>query len=210
MPVTAEHARTLIARCVELARRMGDLAIDAANAATALASRGAPAPADFVDNLSAAGRLFEALRADAFAAATSLELPLPALETVDCTSKLETMLAALLATVETAERQAAVATQSAVAAEVLDRIARLTHRESAAFEPLHACQETAAKLRRMLAERAEIDPALIAPFSALLQFVDSHDGLDDDHWGALQESVSAAFGVPLATAAGRGRLVDPA
>jgi hypothetical protein len=57
------------------------------------------------------------------------------------------------------------------------------------------------------AETTEIDAEAIAPFAALLEFIDSHHRLDDEEWGALQEAVSDAFGLPLATAAGRGRLV---
>jgi hypothetical protein len=210
MPVTTEHARQLIARNAELARRMGDLAIEAANVATALASRGTPAPEPFVQELAEAGRLFTVLRAEVFAAASSLSLPLPALETVDCTSKLDTMLAALLASVEAAERRAAIAAARAAAVEVLERVSRLAHRETPEFEPLRACQETARKLRMAIAETAEtteIDAEAIAPFAALLEFIDSQHRLDDQEWGALQEAVSDAFGLPLATAAGRGRLV---
>lgn len=187
---------------------MGDLAIDAANVATALASRGAPAPDAFVQDLTEAGRLFADLRGEAFAAASALELPLPPLETVDSTSKLETMLGALLATVEAAERQAAIAAARAAALGVLDRVARLTHRETPDFEPLRVCQEAARKVRIAVAESPDPDAEAIKPFAALLEFIDSYRNLDDDQWGGLQETVSAAFGLPLATAAGRGRLVD--
>lgn len=203
-PVTSDHARRLLARNAELARRMGDLALDAADVATALASRGGPAPEAFVLSLTEVGRLFTDLRAEAFAAAAALELPLPPLQTVDSTTKLETMLGALLATVEAAERQAA----RAAALGVLDRVARLTHRETPDFEPLRVCQETARKVRIAVADSPQVDAEAIAPFAALLEFIDSYRNLDDDQWGGLQETVSAAFGLPLATAAGRGRLVD--
>jgi hypothetical protein len=206
MPLTTEHARELISRNAALARWMGDLAIDAANVASALASRGTPAPEAFVHGLAETGRLFTALRTETFAAASSLGLPLPLLNTVDSTSDLETMLGALLKSVEVAGRQAAIATGQAAALHVLDRVALLAHRDDCDFEPLRTCQERARELRAAIAETTEIDALAITPFAALLHFIDSQQNLDDEQWGALQDTVTGAFGQSLAMAAGRGRL----
>ncbi len=45
------------------------------------------------------------------------------------------------------------------------------------------------------------------PFVDLLTLIEEGDTLSDDDWARLHTSVGAAFGVPLARAAARGRLV---
>jgi hypothetical protein len=202
MPLTKAQVQELIGRNVALARCLGDLAIQAANVATALASKGAPAPEAFMRDLAEGGRLFSALRTEIFAAASSLDLPLPPLATVSSTSDLEAMLGALLTTVEGAEGEAATALN------ILDRVALLTHRDDRDFEPLRACQEQACKLRGAIEKTPELDVAATAPFIALLDLIHSHQHLNDEQWGALQDKVSGAFGPLLAMAAGRGRLVS--
>lgn len=209
MPLRTDDAQKLISRNEALRRRMGDLAIDAATVATALASRGAPAPEAFVHDVAEVGSLFTALRAETFAAASSLGLPLPPLDTVNSAADLETMLGALVTSIAAAERQAAIAARCASALNALDRVALLTYADNADFEPLQTCQQRARELRTALEQQqtAEPDIAAIAPFAALLHFIGSHHDLDDEQWGALQETLTGAFGAQLAMAAGRGRLL---
>jgi hypothetical protein len=207
MPLRTDDAQKLISMNKALLRRMGDLAIDAATVATALASRGAPAPESFVHDVAEVGCLFTALRAETFAAASSLDLPLPPLDAVNSAIDLEAMLDALLTSVGAAERRAAIAAERAAALNVLERVALLTHADDADFEPLRTCQQRGRTLRAALEPTAEPDVAAVAPFAALLHFIGSHHVLDDEQWGVLQETVRGAFGAQLAMAAGRGRLL---
>jgi hypothetical protein len=208
MHLTTDHVRELISRNAALARLMGDLAIDAANVASALASRGAPASEAFFHGLGEASRLFAALRTETFAAAASLDLPLPPLNRVDSTSDLEAMLEALLKSVEATECRAVIPAAHAAVLQTLDRVALLGHRDHSDFEPLRACREQARELRAAIAETTEVDAIAIKPFAALVRFIDSQQNLEDEQWGELQATVTAAFGSSLAMAAGRGRLVS--
>jgi hypothetical protein len=185
-----------------LLRRMAELGIEAANVATALTSRGAPAGEAFVQELAELGRLFAALRGAAFAAASCFPLPLPPIDAVNSAADLKAMLGALCVTVEAAERR-----ESAL--DILGRVAVLAHVDHARFEPLQLCQDEARKLRSALEQRiAEPDPVAMTRFAELLTFVDSARDLDDQKWSVLHDSISGVFGAPLAMAAGRGRLVS--
>ena len=185
-----------------LLRRMAELGIEAANVATALTSRGAPAAETFVQELAELGRLFDALRGAAFAAASCLSLPSPPIDAVNSAADLKAMLGALCVTVKAAERR-----ESAL--DILGRVAVLAHVDDARFEPLQLCQEEARKLRSALEQRiAEPDPAAMTRFAELLTFIDSARDLDDQNWSVLHDSISGVFGAPLAMAAGRGRLVS--
>lgn len=192
-----------------LLRRMAELGIEAANVATALTSRGAPAGEAFVQELAELGRLFAALRSAAFAAASCLPLPLPPIDAVNSAADLKTMLGALCVTVKAAERQAAAVAARESALDILGRVAVLAHVDHARFEPLQLCQEEARKLRSALEQRiAEPDPVAMTRFAELLTFIDSARDLDDQKWSVLHDSISGVFGAPLAMAAGRGRLVS--
>jgi len=191
-----------------LLRRMAELGIEAVDVATALTSRGAPARETFLQELTEVGRVFAALRTEAFAAATCLALPLPALDAVNSAAGLSAMLGALYVSVKAAERQAEAAAARESALNVLGRIARLAHVDDGRFEPLQTCQAHARKLRSALEQHIDgFDAAAITPFADLLAFIDSARDLDDEKWAALHDSVAAAFGAPLAMAAGRNRLV---
>ena len=192
-----------------LLRRMAELGIEAANVATALTSRGAPAGEAFVQELTELGRVFAALRSAAFAAASCLPLPLPSIDAVNSAADLKAMLAALCVTVKAAERQAAAVAARESALDILGRVAVLAHVDHARFEPLQLCQEEARKLRSALEQRiAEPDPVAMTRFAELLTFIDSARDLDDQKWSVLHDSISGVFGAPLAMAAGRGRLVS--
>lgn len=207
MPLTTDDVQQLIDDNDTLLRRMAELGIEAADVAAALTSRGAPPREAFVQELVELGRLFVALRSNAFEAAASLALPLPPHETVTSAADLKTMLAALRISVEAAKRQADLAEARESALRILDRIGLLAHVDHSTFEPLQRCQEQARTLRAALEQQSGApDAGAIAPFADLLQFIASHQDLDDEKWGALQDSVTEAFGASLAMAAGRGRL----
>jgi len=192
-----------------LLRRMAELGIEAANVATALTSRGAPAGEAFVQELAELGRLFAALRSEAFEAASCLPLPLPPIDAVSSAADLKAMLGALCVTVKAAERQADAVAARESALNILGRVAVLAHVDHARFEPLQLCQEEARKLRSALEQRtAEPDPVALTRFAELLAFIDSARDLDDQKWSVLHDSISGVFGAPLAMAAGRGRLVS--
>lgn len=192
-----------------LLRRMAELGIEAANVATALTSRGAPAGEAFVQELAELGRLFAALRSEAFEAASCLPLPLPPIDAVSSAADLKAMLGALCVTVKAAERQADAVAARESALNILGRVAVLAHVDHARFEPLQLCQEEARKLRSALEQRtAEPDPVALTRFAELLTFIDSARELDDQKWSVLHDSISGVFGAPLAMAAGRGRLVS--
>jgi hypothetical protein len=208
MLLSTHDVQELVRSNEGLLRRMAELGLHAANVATALVSAGAPAPDAFVQDIADVGRLFVALRTEAFAAASSVGLPLPPLETVNSANDLNRMLGALLTTVGAIERQADIGQARESALNVLDRVAMLAHVDQRDFGPLRLCQEQARTLRAVLEQQStEPDAQTIAPFVALLHFIDAHHQLDDDKWGALQDTVTGAFGTALAMAAGRGRLV---
>jgi hypothetical protein len=193
-----------------LLRRIGDLGVEAANIGTAMVATGTPAPGAFIYEIAETGRIFTALRSESFAAASSLGLPLPPLETVGSADDLKMMLDALFMSVDALERQAHIADARESAVNVLDRVGMLIHVDHAEFEPLQLCQEQASKLRRAVEQQqqsTEPGAEAIAPFATLLRFVDTHQDLDDDKWASLHDSISGAFDKRLAMAAGRGRLV---
>ena len=207
MPPTtpsAEAARELLRKNAALTKRLAELGARGTAAAAALARPGAPPPDELVQALGEAGREFEALRDQVFAAASSLGLPTPPPETIDSTQRLEAMLKLLLEALELTEEVAAVSQTVAV----LDRIAGLGHREDRGFAALASCQSRAADVRAALASTGKIDPDAAAPFEALLLLMDGQQNLDDAQWTALEEKVAAAFGRALALAARRGKLVE--
>jgi hypothetical protein len=188
--------------------RMAEVGIEVANVATALTSRGAPAGDTFLQQLAELGRLFAALRSEAFAAASCLPLPLPPLDAVGSAADLKAMLGALCVTVEAAEAQAELVAARESALDILGRVAVLAHVDHAGFEPLQLCQEQARTLRSELEQSPGApDPVAITPFADLLTFIHSARDLDDEKWSVLHDSVAGVFGASLAMAAGRGRLV---
>ena len=100
---------------------------------------------------------------------------------------------------------------------VLDRVLMLAHAADAGFSPLHACQDTARALHGTITDGSwHALPAETEALSEghhalaqLLTLVEDGDELSDELWTELHESVSAAFGQQLATAAARARLVLP-
>ena len=101
------------------------------------------------------------------------------------------------------------------AAEVLGRVLRLRHTHQGSFAPLVACQNQARELLASFeADPAAADLDLLTgladsdhPFGYLLAMVDGNDGVADDLWESLFESVEQSFGKTLAAAIARSRVV---
>jgi hypothetical protein len=97
---------------------------------------------------------------------------------------------------------------------VLDRVRDVVHGDDpnfAALAALHArADETRAAVERLEDPDSEAARALaadLATFTAFLAMVEERDALDDERYAQLEETVSTAFGRPLAMAVARGRLV---
>jgi hypothetical protein len=206
-PPNSETVRELLRKTAELTRRLAELGARGTAAAAALTKPGAPPPDTLVHELAEARQAFTTLRDEAFAAAAALGLPLPDAEAVDSTKRLEPLLQLLRDGLEAAEREARDNVALTRAVGILDRIAGLAHREDPAFAALAACQSRAADVRGALAASGKVDPNATAPFAALLLLMDRQQKLSDEQWGALEDSVAAAFGRALAVAATRGKLL---
>jgi hypothetical protein len=211
---TSETARALRDRNAALAARLGALGARGSAAAAGLAARGTPPPDDLVQALDAARRDFDALRAESLDVAVAAGVAAPDPETLDSTSRLERLLAALAEALQAAERRSAVARVREEALAVLERVASLVHRDDPAFAALVVCQKRADEVRAALQAATQTDlevqraaaVEMTAPFVALLTLLDAGSRLDDERWAAAEDTVVAAFGRPLAAAATRGRL----
>lgn len=125
-------------------------------------------------------------------------------------------LAVLLEAVEDAEeRRDAWSAKVTQALTVLDGILELRHAQNAEFAPLIACQEQARTLRweisfareGTLADTVQSLVEMDHPFAYVLTMVRGADGVDDDLWETLFESVGSTFSRPLAAAVTRGRII---
>ena len=204
---SAEAARELLRKNAALTKRLRELGARGNAAAAALTRPGAPPPDDLVQALGEAGRDFATLRDEVFAAAATLGLQTPSMETINSTHRLDAMLKLLLEGLEDADKQAQAQAALAEAVAVLDRIASLSHCEDPGFSALASCQSRAADVRAALASTGKADPAAIAPFVSLLTLMDGQQKLDDEAWGAHEDAVAAAFGRALAVAATRRKLL---
>jgi len=204
---SAEAARELLKKNAALTKRLAALGARGTAAAAALSRPGAPPSDELVQALAEARREFTTLRDEVFAAAAALGLQSPAVETINSTRRLDAMLKLLVEGLDKLEKQAQAEAALAKTVAMLDRIAALRHRDDPAFAALAACQSRAADVRAALASSGKVDPAAAAPFTALLTLMDGPQGLDDEQWGALEDSVAATFGRTLAVAASRGKLV---
>ncbi|MFV0445423.1 MAG: hypothetical protein ACK5Q5_17735 [Planctomycetaceae bacterium] len=102
--------------------------------------------------------------------------------------------------------------QQLIVMPILRQTARLSHRSSAAFEPLLALQQFVAELRQRI-DAGEASEDEIAPYladdhglAALIRLVREADNLTDEQWESLREAVERDLGRPLALAAVRNQL----
>jgi hypothetical protein len=201
--ITRELA-ALTERCLDLGVRLGE-------AARALQEAGAPPSPVLVEALSGARGQFHQLRSQTLTVAEGAGVPAPA--PPESLHDLEPLLAQIRAALrEHARRQALERIQQTGVA-VLDRVLEILHQDDPQFPALIACHHKAREVRAalLLLTEFESDEArgsidAVRPFADLLAMMESHEGLDDERYGQLEESVSGAFGRPLTVAAARGRL----
>jgi hypothetical protein len=200
----ARELAALTQRFVDLGARLGE-------AAQGLQEAGAPPPNGLTEALAGARGQFQQLRSQALTVADAAGVPAPAQP--ESLHEIEPLLAAIaVALRERARREALERVQQGAIA-VLDRVLEILHQDEAQFPALVGCHARARDARAVVLALTEIESEEtrrvidgIRPFSDLLALVETRDGADDDRYAATEESVSRAFGRPLAVAAARGRL----
>jgi hypothetical protein len=191
-----------------------DLSERLIEAAHHLQTPGLPPSDALVAELSSCRREFTNLRDRTLTLGHSLEVDCPTVENLASLEDLTTLLNEIA---ETELRQSRSEEMRRRSLSVLDRVLVLRHAVDGEFSPLHACQETARTLHGAIANvpwralPAEAEPLAEGghAMTHLLTLVEDGDELSDDVWAELHESVGAAFGKSLATAAARARLVLP-
>ncbi|RPH75243.1 MAG: hypothetical protein EHM88_21515, partial [Candidatus Rokuibacteriota bacterium] len=203
----AEIARELAA----LTQRFVDLGAKLGEAARALQDAGAPPSNVLVEALSGARGQFYQLRSQALTVADAAGVPTPA--PPESLHELEPILASIGAALrERARRQALELVQQGAGA-LLDRVMEILHQDDPEFPALVGCRAKAREARAAVLALTELESddargvaSGLPPFADLLAMVESRDGLDDERYAHLEESVTRAFGRPLAVAAARGKL----
>ena len=204
-----------------LTGRFADLGAKLAEAAREMQDGGAPPAEALVEALAAARAEFVELLAEIVAAAESLGVAVP--DHVESAKSLEPVLAAMVAATaamvaatDARRRRAAFDEIRGRILGIYDRIAGIQHEGDETFAPLVALQTSAkeAKAAALALTEATTDQAralmeAAGPFADLLTMLESTEALDDEKFSALEESVSTAFGRPIAVAVGRGRLLLP-
>jgi len=97
---------------------------------------------------------------------------------------------------------------------ILGRVLSIFHREISDFKALQECHAKVGELRNGVANvhwphRHPESDAIVSskhPTTALLQFVENLDKIDDDSWMALETTITDTYGKPLFVAASRGKL----
>jgi len=196
------------ARFIALSARLG-------RAADAILTSGRLPPNALLREVQDAAHEFHAVRAAVLDAAASLEL-LPRVRPREIASlgDLTPIMEAVARAADHAARQRRLDAARTTAFAVLDRIPAIVHRDQPPFAPLTACQDKARALRSAIAGAVPIDLELQArawagaatPFAALLALIDGPPAAEEARWCELQETVAAAFGHQLASAAARGAL----
>jgi hypothetical protein len=203
----------LRARLAALQARFAEVGTHAARAAAETAGGGAPPSEELLAQLTATAAEFQALREDVLESVASLEVVLP--KPVDALLSLRDLVPvvdALAVTLANAERHRRHEAGRAAALHVIDRVQAVVHHDDPGFAPLVECQAMARTLHEEIARSAATDTDVVGwaerlrPFADLLEMLEAESAVDDERFTQLADSVAAAFGRPLATAAMRGRL----
>jgi hypothetical protein len=176
---------------------------------------GAPPPDELIQSLNKCRADFASVRGRARAQAGAVSVPCPSDEQLTTLNELSGLIDQLA---EAEIRQSKSEELRRRALSVLDRVLSLSHATGPDFAPLSECQEGARALRDSIASGhwtglpAETEKVAEGEhhFADLLALIEDHDELADDVWAKLHDSVSQAFGRPLAAAAARSKLVLPA
>ncbi len=171
-------------------------------------------PADsLLDEVVTLRQAFASLRDRSCRLAESLRVPYPGDGQVN---SLKALALLLDAAAEAETRQGAWSEATVRAVEVLQRVLRLRHVQQGGFGPLVACQSKARSLLRAIEDGpdASLEETLHSlhemdhPFAYLLAMTQGAEGISDDLWESLFESVGHAFGRQLAAAVARGRIEE--
>jgi len=188
-----------------------ELSLRLAEAAGNLGRSGRPPSEDIIQQLDGAHRRFRELQEGAFQLAAGEHMAAP---TVSDRATIPDLLALLRQVDETRTIRQKKQEQLQKARSVLDRVLSIVHKNSASFAPLADLQTQASGLRdQALADSDQpASPELenLAegrhPYCDFLHLLEHHEDIDDDRWVQLNESITQAFGKPLAIATARKKL----
>ena len=194
-----------------LNQRFVDLGAKLGEAAQALDATGAPPANGLVEALAGARGQFVQLRAQALSAADAAGVPPPS--EPQSLNEIEPLLAAIGEALRGRARREALEHAQQAAVTTIDRVLEIIHQDDPAFSTLVACHAKARDARAAILALTELesDDARqvmdgVRAFADLLTMVETREGLDDDRYAQLEESVSRGFGRALAVAAARGRI----
>ena len=194
-----------------LTQRFVDLGAKLGEAARALDATGAPPANGLVEGLAGARGQFVQLRAQALSAADAAGVPPP--PEPQSLDEIEPLLAAIGEALRSRARREALEHAQHAAVTTIDRVLEIIHQDDPAFSTLVACHAKAREARAAILALTELDSDdarqvtdRVRAFADLLTMVENRDGLDDDRYAQLEESVSRGFGRGLAVAAARGRI----
>ncbi len=188
-----------------------ELSLRLAEAAGNLGRSGRPPSEDIIQQLDGAHRRFRELQEGAFQLAAGEHMAAP---TVSDRATIPDLLALLRQVDETRTIRQKKQDQLQKARCVLDRVLSIVHKNSASFAPLADLHAKASGLRDQAL--AESDQPVIPelenlaegrhPYCDFLHLLEHHEDIDDDRWVQLNESITQAFGKPLAIATARKKL----
>jgi hypothetical protein len=194
-----------------LNQRFVDLGAKLGEAAQALDATGAPPANRLVEALAGARGQFVQLRAQALSAADAAGVPPPS--EPQSLNEIEPLLAAIGEALRGRARREALAHAQQAAVTTIDRVLEMIHQDDPEFATLVACHAKAREARAAIVALTELesDDARqvmdgVRAFADLVTMVENREGLDDDRYAQLEESVSRGFGRALAVAAARGRI----
>ena len=184
-------------------------------AAQALLAPGVPLSDALIRQMDDQRRAFQELRDGTIRRARSWHLECPPAESITTLAGIATLIDEIARAGDRRVRNE-VTRRRALA--VLDRIARLRYAPKGEFPPLDECQAQASALRTEIASRPWSRPHDAnrplaegrQPFAILLALIDDRGVLNDFDWARRHAELARAFGEPLAAAAARARLADPA
>lgn len=194
-----------------LNQRFVDLGAKLGEAAQALDATGAPPANGLVEALAGARGQFVQLRAQALSAADAAGVPPPS--EPQSLNEIEPLLAAIGEALRGRARREALEHAQQAAVTTIDRVLEIIHQDDPAFSTLVACHAKAREARAAILALTELESdgagqvtESVRAFADLLTMVENREGLDDDRYAQLEESVSRGFGRALAVAAARGRI----
>ncbi len=194
-----------------LTQRFVDLGAKLGEAARALDATGAPPANGLVEALAGARGQFVQLRAQALSAADAAGVPPP--PEPQSLNEIEPLLAAIGEALRSRARREALEHAQQAAVATIDRVLEIIHQDDPAFSTLVACHAKAREARAAILALTELESDdarqvmdRVGAFTDLLTMVENREGLDDDRYAQLEESVSRGFGRALAVAAARGRI----